>query len=135
MLRFTCVTLAAVAIALALGMRVGTAQGDARWIIEPGPEATDAQKLGAADVTRAQKLAKHPKTLAEAQAVLETVARTWPASVHDCNLALVYLRRAELTRAKLLWDLGELRNGVRPKWCTGEVSTQISDALRKAGYV
>jgi hypothetical protein len=132
MLRFFLVTAVAVAMALALGTGIGSA--DERWIIEPGPEAANAQKLGAADVERAQKLAKD-KHYAEAAAVLESVARTWPAAVHDCNLALAYLRNNALTRAQLVWDLGGLRNGVRPKWCTGDVSTQLADALRKAGYV
>src|ERR1041385_6196596 len=132
MLRFSVVTLMAVATALVLGTSVGNA--DERWIIEPGPEAKDAQKLGAADVERAQKLAKD-KHLAEALAVLESVDQKWPAAVHDCNLALAYLREKSYTRAQLVWDLGALRNGVRPKWCTGEVSTQLSDALRSAGYV
>ncbi|HUS29584.1 MAG TPA: hypothetical protein VMZ53_13820 [Kofleriaceae bacterium] len=125
-------TLAAAAIAIALGTSIGSA--DERWIIEPGPEAADAQKLGAADVERAQALAKK-KQFGEAAAVLEAVARKWPAAVHDCNLALAYLRSGELTKAQLVWDLAALRNGVRPKWCTGEVSTQLSDALRKGGYV
>jgi hypothetical protein len=67
--------------------------------------------------------------------VLETVSQKWPAAVHDCNLALAYLRANALTRAQLVWDLSALRNGTRPKWCTGEVSTQLSDALRKKKYV
>jgi hypothetical protein len=132
MQRFFLVTLAAAAMVFAL--RTGIGSADERWIIEPGAEATDAQKLGAAEVERAQKLAKD-KRFREAATVLEGVARKWPASVHDCNLALAYLRSGQLTRAKLVWDLGALRNGVRPKWCTGEVSTQISDALRSKGYV
>lgn len=129
MLRFTVVTM--VGVALALGL---SARADERWIIEPGPEAKDAQKLGASEVERAQKLAKE-KHIDEAAAVLENVARTWPASVHDCNLALAYLRQKALTKAQLVWDLAALRNGTRPKWCTGEVSTQLSDALHKEGYV
>jgi hypothetical protein len=132
MLRFFLATLVAAALAVALGTGVGSA--DERWIIEPGPEAVDAQKSGAADVARAQKLAKD-KHFAEAAAVLEDVARKWPAAVHDCNLALAYLRNNALTRAQLVWDLGALRNGARPKWCTGDVSTQLSEALHKAGYV
>jgi hypothetical protein len=132
MLRFFLVTLAAAAMALALGAGIGLA--DERWIIESSPEATDAQKLGASEVERAQKLAKDKK-LQEAALALEAVARKWPASVHDCNLALAYLRMGELTKAKLIWDVGEQRNGARPKWCTGEISTQLSDALRKQGYV
>jgi hypothetical protein len=132
MLRFCLVTFAAAAMVFAL--RTGIGSADERWIIEPGPEAKDAQKLGAAEVERAQKAAKN-KRYDEAAAILENVARKWPASVHDCNLALAYLRNDQLTRAKLVWDLGAVRNGARPKWCTGEVSTQLSDALRKNGYV
>ena len=132
MLRFFLVTLAAAAMALALGVGIGLA--DERWIIESGPEATDAQKLGASEVERAQKLAKEKK-FQDAALALEAVARKWPASVHDCNLALAYLRLDQLTKAKLIWDVGEQRNGARPKWCTGEVSTQLSEALRKQGYV
>jgi hypothetical protein len=105
-----------------------------RWILEPGPEAPNAQAQGAADVERAQKLAK-AKDYAEAAKVLEALARRLPAAVHDCNLALVYLRASALTKAQLMWDLSGLRNGTRPKWCTGDVSTQLSQALRVAGYV
>jgi hypothetical protein len=122
------------AVAL-IAARDGIADSGAeRWIIEPGPEAPDGQKLGAAEVERAQKLAK-AKQYAEAVVALEQVARTWPAAIHDCNLALAYLRAGALTRAQLAWDLSALRNGTRPKWCTGDVSTQLSTALRAAGYV
>lgn len=113
----------------------GDAQGTAaRWVIEPGPEAPDAQKLGASDVERAQKLAK-AKDYKGAAEVLEALVRKLPAAVHDCNLALVYLRASALTRAQVMWDLSGLRNGTRPKWCTGDVSTQLSQALRVASYV
>ncbi len=105
-----------------------------RWILEPRPEAANAQKQGAADVERAQKLAK-AKDYAAAAKVLEDLERRLPAAVHDCNLALVYLRASALTKAQLMWDLSGLRNGTRPKWCTGDVSTQLSQALRVAGYV
>jgi len=110
----------------------GTA-GDA-LIFEPTIEAPDAQKRGASEVERAQKLAK-AKQFADAASVLEALSKKLPASVHDCNLALAYLRASALTRAQLAWDLSGLRNGVRPKWCTGEVSTQLSEALRAAKYV
>jgi hypothetical protein len=126
----------AVAAAL-LAVRDGIAQpalATDRWIIEPGPEAPDAQKQGAADVERAQKLAK-AKDYAGAAKVLEELDRRLPAAVHDCNLALVYLRASALTKAQVMWDLSGLRNGTRPKWCTGDVSTQLSQALRVAGYV
>src|ERR1043165_141552 len=132
MQRFFLVTRAAAAMALVLATGVGSA--DEPWIIESGPEATNAQKLGAAEVERAQKLAKDKK-YRDAVLVLEAVARKWPAAVHDCNLALAYLRDDQLTKARLVWDVSALRNGVRPKWCTGEVSAQLSEALRKKGYV
>ena len=131
MLRFTVVTVVAVAIVWSLA----TADDrPAAWVFEPGPEATDAQKLGAADVERAQKLAKEKK-YDQAALVLEEVSQKWPAAVHDCNLALAYLRANALTRAQLVWDLSALRNGARPKWCTGEVSTELSETLRKKKYV
>lgn len=130
MLRFTVVTMIAIAIVWSLA----TADERSSWVFEPGPEATDAQKLGAADVERAQKLAKDKK-YDQAATLLESVSQKWPAAVHDCNLALAYLRANALTRAQLVWDLSALRNGARPKWCTGEVSTQLSEALRKAKYV
>jgi hypothetical protein len=124
-----------VALVALVAVPRGDAQGTTeRWIIEPGPEAADAQKLGAGDVERAQKLAK-AKDYAGAAQILEALARRLPASVHDCNLALVYLRASALTKAQLMWDLSGLRNGTRPKWCTGDVSTQLSQALRVAGYV
>jgi len=78
-----------VVLAGTLAVRSGSA--DERWILEPGPEAPNAQKLGAADVERAQKLAKEKK-YAEAAQVLEALDRKLPAAVHDCNLALAYLR-------------------------------------------
>lgn len=125
-----------VAAAALLAVRDGVAQPapTGPWIIEPGPEAADAQKQGAADVERAQKLAK-AKDYAGAAKVLEDLDRRLPAAVHDCNLALVYLRASALTKAQLMWHVSGLRNGTRPKWCTGDVSTQLSQALRVAGYV
>lgn len=131
MLRFTIVAMVAIAIVWSLAT---AEERPTAWVFEPGPEAVDAQKLGAADVERAQKLAKDKK-YDQAANVLETVSQKWPAAVHDCNLALAYLRANALTRAQLVWDLAALRNGARPKWCTGEVSTQLSDALRSAKYV
>ena len=123
-----------VALLFAAVVAVRPSAADERWVIEPGPEATDAQKLGAKDVERAQQLAKQKK-YAEAAAVLEQVSRKWPAAVHDCNLALAYLRAGAYTRAQLVWELSALRNTTRPKWCTGDVSTQLSNALRASGFV
>jgi hypothetical protein len=131
MLRFTVVTMVAVAIVWSLATADDRA---APLVFEPAPEAPDAQKLGAPDVERAQKLAKEKK-YDQAAILLESVSQKWPASVHDCNLALAYLRANALTRAQLVWDLSALRNGARPKWCTGEVSTELSETLRKKKYV
>lgn len=131
MLRFTIVAMVASAIVWSLAT---ADERSAALVFEPAPEAADAQKLGAADVARAQKLAKDKK-YTEAATVLEAVTQKWPASVHDCNLALAYLRAGALTRAQLVWDLSALRNGSRPKWCTGEVSTELSETLRKKKYV
>lgn len=130
------VLVASLAAAALIAMPDGSAQQPSvdRWIIEPGPEAKDAAKLGASEVERAQKLAKAGQTY-DAALALEALSRKLPAAVHDCNLALAYLRGSRLTAAKLLWDLSGLRNGTRPKWCTGEVSTQLSDALRGANFV
>lgn len=136
--RLTILGASLAAAAALLAVRDGLAQtgpvAGGRWIIEPGPEAVDAQKQGAADVERAQKLAK-AKDYAGAAKILEDLDRRLPAAVHDCNLALVYLRASALTKAQLMWHVSGLRNGTRPKWCTGDVSTQLSQALRVAGYV
>lgn len=113
----------------------GTAPTGDRFIFEPTPEAPDAAKLGASEVEKTQREAKTTKDYAGAARKLEGVARKWPASIHDCNLALAYLRAGLQTQAQLAWDLALLRNGARPKWCTGDVSTQISQALRGASYV
>lgn len=130
------VLVASLAAAALVAMPDGAAQqpADDRWIIEPGVEAKDAAKLGATEVERAQKLAKAGDVSAAVDA-LEALSRRLPAAVHDCNLALAYLRASALTRAKLVWDLSGLRNGTRPKWCTGDVSTQLSTALRAAKFV
>lgn len=113
----------------------GTGPASDRFIFEPTPEAPDAAKLGAAEVAKAQKDAKASKDFAGAARKLEAIAAKWPASIHDCNLALAYLRAGLQTQAQLAWDLALLRNGARPKWCTGDVSTQIAQALRGANYV
>src|SRR5687767_12282000 len=86
-----------------------------RFVFEPTPEAPDAAKLGAAEVEKAQREAKSSKDFAGAARKLEVVATKWPASVHDCNLALAYLRAGLPMQAQLAWDLALLRNGVRPK--------------------
>lgn len=109
------------------------AQADT-WIVEPTPESTDAVTRGSADLAAAQKLAK-AKQVAEAVALFETVARTYPASAHDCNLALAYLRAGDLTRAQLMSDVAELRGGARPDWCTSSLPSQLVQALRDQGYV
>jgi hypothetical protein len=105
-----------------------------RWIIEAAPEAKDAHKLGAADVQRAQQKAKAKEYRAAAE-ILERVARTYPAALHDCNLALAYLRDKQLTRAQLFWNVSGLRGGTRPAWCTGDVSRQLAKELEASGFV
>ena len=84
--------LAAAALALADGP-------DDRLVFEPTPEAKDAQKLGAPEVEKAQKLAK-AKQFADAASVLEGLSKRLPASVHDCNLALAYLRASALSYSR-----------------------------------
>ncbi len=126
--------LVAAATLAAFAQGVGTSATD-RFVFEPTPEATDAAKLGAAEVEKAQKEAKATKNFAGAVRKLEVVATKWPASVHDCNLALAYLRAGLPMQAQLAWDLALLRNGARPKWCTGEVSTQLAQVMRAGNYV
>jgi hypothetical protein len=104
------------------------------WVLEPGPERAGATEGGAADVARAQKLAKQKK-MRDAVTVFEKVAREWPSAVHDCNLALAYLRAGAYTRAQLVWEISALRNADRPGWCTATLGEQLSTALRSAGYV
>lgn len=120
-------------VALPLVWRPARAD-DTTWVIEPTPEATDAVSAGAADLARAQKLAKQKK-LVDAVDLLEQLDRAHPAALHDCNLALAYLRAGALTRAELLWDVSALRNADRPDWCTGDLGKQLSTALHAAGFV
>ncbi|HVK77569.1 MAG TPA: hypothetical protein VM734_29900 [Kofleriaceae bacterium] len=128
----------AVAAVGALGVvrAVGPAAGpaDPPWVLEPGAEATDADKRGAKDVEAAQKLAR-AKKFAEAVAILERVARAHPSSAHDCNLALAYLRAGDLTRAQLVWDLARLRTSTPPAWCTSSLAGELATALRDRSYV
>lgn len=120
--------------AVVLWPRTPAADDDEPWIVEPGPEKPDAIKAGATELEVGLSLAKK-KQYADAVKALETVARTWPAALHDCNLSLAYLRAGALTRAQLMWDVAGLRNASRPNWCTGDLSTQLATALRAAGYV
>ncbi|HTJ46002.1 MAG TPA: hypothetical protein VL463_28050 [Kofleriaceae bacterium] len=120
--------------ALAAAPIVSAGGGGGAWIIEPTAEEQGAASAGADDVARAQQLAKQ-KQYVEAVQLLEQVDRAHPAAVNDCNLALAYLRAGVLTRAQLLWDVSALRNGLRPSWCLGDLSKQLSTALRAAGYV
>lgn len=104
------------------------------WIIEPTPEAQDAVQLGDAEVQRAQGLAKQ-KAYTEAVQVLEAVAQARPASAHDCNLALAYLRNDQLTRAQLMADVARARGGALPDWCTGTLAKELARALKDEEYV
>jgi hypothetical protein len=130
---FLAVTAATLAVALWLRAPASGDPDDA-WVIEPAPEDPQSLKAGAAELERALGLAKK-KDYAEAAKVLEVVARRFPAALHDCNLSLAYLRAGALTRAQLMWDLSSVRNAARPNWCTGDLSSQLSTALRAAGFV
>lgn len=103
-------------------------------ILEPGPEQPGAIGQGAADVKKAQALARK-KRVPEAVAMLEKLAATLPSATHDCNLALAYLRAGELTRAQLRWDLARLRGVTPPEWCTTTLAADLAAALRDKGYV
>jgi hypothetical protein len=117
---------------VAVGDSVDSSQD--RWIIEAEPETKEAHKLGAADVQRAQQKAK-AKEYRAAVEILERVVRAYPAALHDCNLALAYLRDKQLTKARLFLDVSSLRGGTRPAWCTGDVSKQLSRDLEASGFV
>lgn len=108
------------------------AEGDA--ILEPSPEQPGAVAEGAADVKKAQALARK-KRFADAVAILEPLAARLPSATHDCNLALAYLRAGELTRAQLRWDLARLRGTPPPSWCTTTLAADLAAALRDKGYV
>lgn len=131
---FLAVTAATLALLVSWFRAPASGQPDDAWVIEPAPEGPQSIKAGAAELERALGLAKK-KDYAEAASVLEVVARRFPAALHDCNLSLAYLRAGALTRAQLLWDVSGLRNAARPNWCTGDLSSQLSTALRAAGYV
>jgi len=127
--------IAALAAALSV-IAPGIAGADAAsdWIVEPTPEVTGAVANGAADVVRAQKLARQ-KMLDDAVLLLEEIAQKYPASEHDCNLALAYLRKGDLTRAQLMTDVASLRGGARPDWCKSSLPQQLAQALRDEDYV
>jgi hypothetical protein len=122
------------AAALAAVPTLGRAGGGDAWVIEPTAEEQGAAAAGAPELARAQELAR-AKQYVDAVHVLEALDRAHPASLHDCNLSLAYLRAGVLTRAQLLWDVAQLRNGDRPTWCTGDLSKQLTTALRAAGFV
>ncbi len=107
---------------------------DKRWVVRPEPERPDAVAGGAADVAAAQKLARKKK-FADAVVLLERAAREHPAVLHDCNLALAYLRNGQLTRAQLLWDVSRLRGARPPDWCDTSLASQLARALRAKHYV
>jgi hypothetical protein len=123
-----------VALAAALWLSAARPAAADEWVIEVGPEAAGAVAAGAADIKRANQLAKQKK-YADAVEVFEAVARRSPAALHDCYLALAYLRAGALTRAQLLWDVGRMRNTDRPGWCTGDLGQQLATALRAAKFV
>jgi hypothetical protein len=123
--------LALAAAAWLTGARAARAD---EWVIEVGAEAPGAAASGAAEVKRGQELARQ-KRYADAVDVFEALERRAPAAVHECYLALAYLRAGALTRAQLVWDVARLRNTDRPGWCTGDLGQQLATALRAARFV
>jgi hypothetical protein len=112
-----------------------TARADeAAWVISPAPEGKGAVAAGAPTLARGQELARL-KRFADAVTVLETLAHEHPATLHDCTLALAYLRVEDLTRAQLWVDVALARGTTPPDWCTGSLRREISLALNKAGHV
>jgi hypothetical protein len=102
-------------------------------IFEPGTETTGAVAAGASAVADAVKLGKQPDAKWKALFAFQDIATKWPAALHDCYLALAYLRVDEPQQARLVLDRAATRGGDRPKWCTGELEHQLAKAL--ADYV
>ncbi len=107
---------------------------DKRWVVSPEPEQPGAVEAGAEDVAQAQKLARK-KRYFDAMLLLERAAREHPSALHDCNLALAYLRTGRLTQAQLIFDVSRLRGGTPPPWCDSSLAGQLAAALRKEKYV
>lgn len=103
-------------------------------IFAPAPEADGAIARGAGELARAQQLARK-KRFRDAAAILEPLVQEQPAALHDCNLALAYLRGGELTGAQLAWDLSRLRGPAAPDWCAGDLARDLAKALRAGHYV
>ena len=108
--------------------------GPARRLIAPAPESPGAVARGAVAITAAQKLARAGK-YADAITALEKVASAQPAALHDCNLALAYLRGGRLTEAQLTYDVSTLRTVTLPDWCQGDLSRQLASQLRDRHFV
>ena len=98
-------------------------------VFEPGPEAPGAVDAAAADVAAAVKLGKNTATKWDALFKFQAIARQHPAALHDCYLALAFLRVEDVTHAKLAWDRAAIRGGTRPAWCTGDLAHQLDKAL------
>ena len=109
---------------------VGVAHADH---FEPGVEAKGAVPAGEKRLKDAIALAKDPANKQEALDAFRSVAAFFPSSMHDCYLALAYLRVGNVTSARLAWDIAADRGGSRPAWCTGDLARQLRRALR--GYV
>jgi hypothetical protein len=107
---------------------------DKRWVVAPEPEQPGAVEAGADEVAQAQKLARK-KRYFDAMLLLERAAREHPSALHDCNLALAYLRTGRLTQAQLIFDVSRLRGGTPPPWCDSSLAGQLAAALRKEKYV
>jgi len=111
---------------VAAWIAAGTAHADP--VIEATAEADGAVGAAAADVARAQDLGKQQDYVGAVALLLE-VAHAQPASHHDCNLSLAYLRAGDPTRAQLWADVAAKRGGVRPPWCTTKLPSQLAAAL------
>src|SRR5262245_22617082 len=98
-------------------------------VFEPGPEVPGAVDAAAADVKAAVALGKDRASKWDALHAFQKIAQDRPAALHDCYLALAYLRTDSITEAKLVWDRSAMRGTERPTWCTGDLANQLKKAL------
>jgi hypothetical protein len=122
------------AVAGAGATLVRAAPSASPFVFAPGAEAEGAIAAGKVEVARAQQLARQ-KRFGEAAAILAQVDADHPAALHDCNLALAYLRAGALSRAQLAWDLSRLRGPAVPDWCAGDLARDLAAALHAQSYV
>ena len=100
---------------------------------EPLAEEPGAVAAAAKDVEKATKVEATDK--AEAVFLFSEIAEHHHAALHECYLALAYLRRDQLTEARLALDVSAAMGGERPKWCTGTIANDIKKALADQQYV